>query len=188
MTYFSVIHWEFGMKDLILVRQGLSVCRPAARVGKCRNLGFSLIELMIVIVVISILSAIAVPNYQAYVRRSQIVEATSMLMTYRTALEQYYQDNRIYAVDTGASRAVCGVSPATAVPTSRYFTVTCVAAADAGGNVAQNYVVTATGAVGAVANGAYVYTINQQNVRTTTAFTGAVGLPKACWLVSGSEC
>ena len=109
-------------------------------------------------------------------------------MTYRTAMEQYYQDNRAYAA--AATPTVCGVTPAVGAPGLRYFTVTCtVTDCPAGSaNDTQQYCLRATGSSGAVMGGAYVYDVNQQNTRRTTAFTGAVGLPKTCWLVSGGEC
>lgn len=47
--------------------------------------GFSLIELMIVVAIIGVLAAIAVPNYQRFVRKSKQSEAKSLLTSYYTA-------------------------------------------------------------------------------------------------------
>lgn len=58
--------------------------------------GFTLIELMIVVLIIGILSSIALPIYADYVTRSKIPEATSGLATKKIQAEQYFQDNRTY--------------------------------------------------------------------------------------------
>lgn len=52
--------------------------------------GFTLIELMIVVVVVAILAAIAVPSYSAYVQRSHRAEAKNYLQTVAQRLEQNY--------------------------------------------------------------------------------------------------
>ncbi|MFT4190381.1 MAG: pilin [Comamonas sp.] len=49
--------------------------------------GFTLIELMIVVAIIGILSAIAIPQYQNYVARSQVARAQAELGALRTAIE-----------------------------------------------------------------------------------------------------
>ena len=50
--------------------------------------GFTLIELMIVVAIIGILAAIAIPQYQDYTARTQVNRAYSELNTYRTAIEE----------------------------------------------------------------------------------------------------
>lgn len=130
--------------------------------------GFTLIEMLIVVAIIGILAAIALPGYQDYVRRSKLAEATSQLSDLRVKMEQWYQDNRKY---TDAGDAACGV----AMPAAQYFTFTC-----ANGDP-QSFVLTATG-VAAQDMGGYTFTIDQANARQTTAFPGAAGLPKSCWI------
>lgn len=49
--------------------------------------GFTLIELMIVVAIIAILAAIAIPQYQNYVSRSQVTRAVAELGAHRTAAE-----------------------------------------------------------------------------------------------------
>lgn len=116
--------------------------------------GFTMIEVMIIVAVLGILAAIAIPSYSRYVTRGNLVEAGNALSEYRVRMEQFYQDNRTYQ-DAGA---LCGQ----AVPAGlTNFAVACAIAA--GG---QAYTATATGAGGTAG---FVYTINQANVRATTA-------------------
>jgi len=84
-----------------------SVRIPSGRGIDARASGFTLIELMIAVVVISILAAIAYPTYTEFVRRSRIVDATSQLNDFRTRQEQAFQDNRRY--DDGGGN--CAINP-----------------------------------------------------------------------------
>jgi type IV pilus assembly protein PilA len=55
--------------------------------------GFTLIELMIVVAIIGILAAIAIPAYQDYTQRAQIGEAFTIVSNAKTAIAEYYQTN-----------------------------------------------------------------------------------------------
>lgn len=56
---------------------------------KLKNKGFSLIELMIVVAIIGILAAIAVPSYQSYVNKSRFAEIFSLGSAAETAVSEY---------------------------------------------------------------------------------------------------
>lgn len=60
--------------------------------------GFTLIELMIVVVIIAILAAIAIPQYQNYIIRTQTTRAMAELNSLRTALEICENDGNADAV------------------------------------------------------------------------------------------
>jgi type IV pilus assembly protein PilA len=64
--------------------------------------GFTLIELMIVIAIIGILAAIAIPQFSAYRMRSYNSAAESDLRNAATAQEAYYVDNQTYKADPNA--------------------------------------------------------------------------------------
>lgn len=159
-----------------------------------KHRGFTLIEVMIVVAIVAILSAIAVPSYTQYIIRGKITEATANLSDLRIKMEQYYQDNRMYGTS-----AACGVTPpvsaTTAAPnaTVKYFTLTCVSS-NASGAGDQNYVITATGGVtsGDGSMAGFTYTINHANAKSTTAAPSgwaAATMPQACWITGkGGKC
>jgi type IV pilus assembly protein PilE len=67
-----------------------------------RRKGFTLIELMIVVAVIGILSAIAWPSYQNYVRRSERSKAQQLMLEISNKEQQYIVDARTYTATVGA--------------------------------------------------------------------------------------
>ena len=69
--------------------------------------GFTLIELMIVVAIIGILAAIAIPSYQNYVKKAKFSEVISMTGGYKTAVELCYNET---GVAVGASATACGAS------------------------------------------------------------------------------
>nr|WP_110655085.1 pilin [Salinicola halimionae] len=64
-----------------------------------RQGGFTLIELMIVVAIIGILAAIAIPQYQNYVARSQVASGLATLKGLQTPAELYIQENGQLATD-----------------------------------------------------------------------------------------
>ncbi|HKK14980.1 MAG TPA: pilin [Gammaproteobacteria bacterium] len=58
-----------------------------------RTTGFTLIELMIVVAIIGILAAIAIPAYQDYTIRSQVAEGFSLADKAKTAIWEYYSNH-----------------------------------------------------------------------------------------------
>ncbi|MBS0193777.1 MAG: pilin [Proteobacteria bacterium] len=82
--------------------------------------GFTLIELMIVVAIIAILAAIAIPAYQDYVIRSQVSEGASLAEGSKTAVAEFYSNVGHFP----ASNASAGVSAAASINGSYVKTVT----------------------------------------------------------------
>lgn len=144
---------------------------------KTRHNGFTVIELMIVVTIVAILAAVALPSYRDYILRGKLVDAHNALSDFRVRQEQFYQDNRRY---DGGGLGNCGAD----TPTSKYFTFGCTAT---GAAPMQAYGATATGVV-AEGMGGFQYSINEINARATTvtapASTGGWSTNAACWVRS----
>jgi type IV pilus assembly protein PilE len=132
--------------------------------------GFTLIELMVAVAIVSIIATVAYPQYTDSVRRSRLVEATGALATARVRLEQFYQDNRHY----GSSATGCGV----AAPTGDNFSYSCTWGSSSSD---QSFLLTAVGNSSAGLSDTS-YTVDQNNLQQTTAFPDTSGLPVNCWL------
>ncbi|WP_036167455.1 type IV pilin protein [Massilia sp. 9096] len=140
--------------------------------------GFSLIELLAVVAIIGILTAVAVPAYGGYVTRSRLVEAFSALGAAQTTAEEYWNNNHTYVgLDT-----VDATHPRRLPPDSANFTFTLAA-----GATDSAYTIVATGR-GATAG--FTYTIDQGGTRATTAAPAGYGaIPASCWVDrKGGQC
>lgn len=142
--------------------------------------GFTLIEMMIVVAIIAILAAVAMPSYRDYVRRGQVPEGITALSNYRLKMEQYYQDNRNYGTTACATGSNSPAWNTFRPNDAQYFTYSCTLTE--GG---QGYKITATGSSGRATGNSY--TIDHNNARSTPTFKDASS-GKACWLVRGDEC
>jgi type IV pilus assembly protein PilE len=144
-----------------------------------RQRGFTLIEVMIVVVILAILAAMAVPAYNDYVTRGRLIEATAGLGDARNKMEQYFQDNRSYPTACQIYPTAPGATEVQLQALQR-FTLSCSLLG------ANTYMVTAAG-TGPMAG--FTYTIDQNNVRTS-AFSGTgnsagwtAAAPNTCWVI-----
>jgi type IV pilus assembly protein PilA len=99
--------------------------------------GFTLIELMIVIAIIGILAAIAIPAYQNYTIRSQVTEGLSLADGWKTAISEYYAQNGAFPTgSTSATGGVAGKISVSGASTGKYVSSIAVAT---GGNIGVTY-------------------------------------------------
>ena len=72
--------------------------------------GFTLIELMIVVAIIGILAAVAIPSYQDYTARAQVSEGLALTSSFKTILAEYYSGKADF---TGLANDITNLSGTT---------------------------------------------------------------------------
>ena len=70
--------------------------QPKTSKGKCKNAGFSLIELMIVVGIIGILATMAIPRFQSFQAKARMSEAKNTLSHIYTLQQSYHMDRGTY--------------------------------------------------------------------------------------------
>ena len=120
--------------------------------------GFTLVEILIVVAIIGILSAIAYPSYQSSVMKSHRSEGMELLFQVMEAQENFYSDNLTYSTDLDGQ---LGYSADPVVSTSEYYQVS---AAACGGGIGRCVVLTATAINGQIPDGNL--TLNSRGERT----------------------
>ncbi|MDP1733485.1 MAG: prepilin-type N-terminal cleavage/methylation domain-containing protein [Sulfuritalea sp.] len=156
-----------------------------------KSSGFTLVELMVVVVIIGILAAIAMPNYTDYVIRGKVPDAASGLSNKMVAMEQYFQDNRMYTGGPGCTADTT---------TSKFFNFDCITPGTAGTAIATVALGAATvngfmlRATGKSSMAGFTYTIDQAGAKMTAIAAPApsnwrTAATQPCWITSqGGAC
>lgn len=109
--------------------------------------GFTLIELMIVVTIMGILVSISIPIYTAYLQRSQVSEAFSMIAGMQNFIAEYAQTYGAYP-DNTLVKPVVGVYSVATADSAGNITVT-MNATDVGADIQGKTIVFAAPALGA---------------------------------------
>ena len=128
------------------------------------NAGFTLIEIMIVVAIVAVLAAIAMPAYSDYVMRGRLSDAHAGLMTKRVELEQFFQDNRTYVGYDCTSDGTAN------------FSFSCTT------QTATAYTLQADG-VGGTSVDDFIFTLTEANARATTSVPASWTTAANCWVI-----
>jgi type IV pilus assembly protein PilE len=138
--------------------------------------GFTLVELMIVIVIVAILAAIAIPGYTSQIRKSRRTEARNALLDAAAREERFYATNNFYSVAT--SDLGYGAGPWPVKVGSNYYQLS-VAVCTIVNTHCTDYAFTATAISPQDKDTACAtLTLNQQG---SQGFTGTAATAATCW-------
>lgn len=133
-----------------------------------RNVGFTLIELMIGVAIVGILAAIALPGYSQYITKANRTDAMNFLLEVSGEQQKYFSENNVYA------GTMADLGYATETSPESHYTLSITS-----GAAGLRYGISATPVAGgrqAKDDECSVFTIDSSGVKANTGGTNA-----KCW-------
>jgi len=141
--------------------------------------GVTLLELMIVVAIVGVIMAFAIPSYRDYSIRAHRVDAKAMLMRVAAAQEKYYLANNTYCANSVMDDEMPNGLGIEHYSNEGYYNVTID---DGAFDLGNGYSIVATAVGGQLDGdaGCKVFTINHKGVRFGGASKGGTNDPH-CW-------
>ena len=139
-------------------------CRRRDRVG-----GFTLIEMMIVVAVIAILTAVVLPSYQGSIRKARRTDARGALSMAAQCMERWNTQQNTYVGATFTTATIAGTLPCRSTSENGYYGLV------ASNLTATTFTVTATPVGDQAVDSCGTYTLDQAGTR------GSAGPVTQCW-------
>ena len=141
----------------------------ALRTAANRSRGFTLIEVMIVVVVLAILMAVAYPSYQDHLRKGRRADAQTFMTEVANRQNQVLLDARNYVVNIADMSAANGLNITTPATVSRFYVVSVGPAAV---TVPPSFTITATPVAGTSQVSDGVLTLTHEGAKTRNGQPG----------------
>lgn len=148
----------------------------AFRRGNARTHGFTLIELMIVVAIIGLLSAIALPLYQSYVLKARRADAKNAVLDMASRQERFFSINNKYTA-TAADLGFASLPSAVNSSGASYYNLSVTASTGPAGFVAK---ATPTG-VQQKDLECYTFQVDQTGAQSNLKSDGTKGTSTSCW-------
>ncbi|SER48418.1 type IV pilus assembly protein PilE [Nitrosomonas sp. Nm51] len=134
----------------------------------CRSYGFTLVELLVAVAIVGILTAVALPSYQNYVRDANRAAAKAILYENAQFMEQFYTENNRYDQDLAGNMVVIPLTQSPRTGAIQY-------------QIRLPAVANATFTLQAVPVGSMAGDVCGTLTLTNTGLQGAGGDVAACW-------
>ena len=151
--------------------------------------GFTLIEVMMVVAIVGVISAIAIPSYTEYVQKAKRIDGKEFLIRLAQLQESYFVQNLSYAKDLTVDPGGLGFGSAVKSDHEEY-SITMTTKDNGGGactgfsaDSCSSYVLTATAVGSQAADKCKNFTLTNTGVKGLSGFTGTptTAQIKSCW-------